>query len=474
MSENEYTTQLAVIGAGPGGYPAAFFAADSGICVTLIDSEPNPGGVCLYRGCIPTKTLLHVAEVIQQAGEAEAWGVHFDKPKVHIEKIRSWKDCVVQKMTAGLGQLCRQRNIEYIQGRARFLDSQSLEVTTQTGVIKRIAFENVIVSSGSHPASIPGISTDSPRILFSDEALDLPDIPKTLLVVGGGYIGLEMGTIYATLGSEVSVVEMMPDILPGADSDLVRTYSMTAKKCFRSIMTNTTVTDMEDTPDGINVNLKNREGATEHQVFDKVLVTIGRKPNSEGLGLENTRVKIDGNGFVCVDPQRRTAEPSVYAIGDIVGGAMLAHKATHEGRVAVEAILGRKTAFQPKAIPAVLFTDPEVAWCGLTENEAKEKGVEVQIAKFPWGASGRAASLGRMDGLTKLIIDPGTEVILGVGLVGPGAGELISEGALAVEQELKASDLARTIHPHPTLSETLMEAAEVFYGHCTHVYRPKR
>ncbi len=474
MRENENKTQLAVIGAGPGGYPAAFLAADKGMQVTLIDKEINPGGVCLYRGCIPTKTLLHVAEVIREAREAGSWGVTFSDPQIDIDKIRAWKNRVVQKMTGGLGVLVKQRKIRYIQGEARFIDGHTLDIQTVDGASQKLTFEQAILATGSHPASLPNISVDSPRIMHSAEAMELPDIPKTLLVVGGGYIGLEMGTIYATLGTQVSVVEMMPDILPGGDPDLVRTYSMTARKLFASIMTHTTVSNMEEQADGIKVTFKDKDGNMQDQNYEKVLITIGRKPNSQGLGLENTRIEVDDWGFVKVNPQRQTAEPSVYAIGDVVGGAMLAHKATHEGRGAVESILGSAAAFEPKAIPAVLFTDPEVAWCGLTELEAKESDREVAIAKFPWGASGRASSLGRMDGLTKWIIDPESEAVLGLGLVGPGAGELISEGALAVEMGLKASDLARTIHPHPTLSETLMEAAEVFYGHCAHVYRPKK
>ena len=474
MAVKEAKTQLAVIGAGPGGYPAAFLAADKGMEVTLIDKEANPGGVCLYRGCIPTKTLLHVAEVIREAREARYWGVSFNDPKIDIDQLRSWKDRVIQKMTGGLGQLTKQRKINYIQGEARFIDNHTLNVNATDGTSMRLAFEHVILATGSQPAELPGVAIDSPRIMNSAEALELPDIPKTLLVVGGGYIGLEMGTIYATLGSEVSVVEMMPNILPGADTDLVRTYAMTAKKLFKAIMADTMVEDVKEQDNAVHVTLKDKNGNRTDGIYEKVLVTVGRKPNSHDLELENTGVEIDDRGFIKINPQRRTAESSIYAIGDVVGGAMLAHKATHEGRVAVESILGYSVAFEPKAIPAVLFTDPEVAWCGLTELEAQEAGREVAVAKFPWGASGRASSLGRMDGVTKLIVDPKTEKILGVGLVGPGAGELVSEGALAVEKGLKASDMAKTIHPHPTLSETLMEAAEVFYGQCTHVYRSRR
>ena len=467
-------TELAVIGAGPGGYPAAFYAADKGMQVTLIDPEPNPGGVCLYRGCIPTKTLLHVAEVIRESREARNWGVTFQEPAIDLGGVRAWKDKVIQKMTGGLGQLTKQRKIEYIQGRAHFLNGTSVQVSRTGGSEETLFFEHAIIATGSYPTPLPGVDIDSPRVMQSVQAMELEDIPKSLLIIGGGYIGLEMGTIYSTLGSEVTVVEMLPDILPGADADLVRTYSMTARKQFSSILTNTMVVGMKESNDGIAVSLKGKDDSIEEKIFEKVLITIGRSPNSKDLGLDNTKVTVDKRGFIEVNPQRLTAEPRIYAIGDVVGGAMLAHKATHEGRTAVENILGKESEISPKAIPAVLFTDPEVAWCGLTENDAKEQGKEISIAKFPWGASGRASSLGRMDGVTKLVIDPETETILGIGLVGPGAGELVSEGALAVESGMKARDLAHTIHPHPTLSETLMESAEMFYGHCAHVYRPKR
>lgn len=474
MNNSKNKTQLAVIGAGPGGYPAAFLAADLGMEVTLIDPEPNPGGVCLYRGCIPTKTLLHVAEVIREAEEAKTWGVEYTPPHIDIDKIRSWKNRVVQRITGGTGQLTKQRKINYIQGKAKFISNETLHIQTVAGDSGELVFEKAILATGSHPAWLPNIPLDSPRIMNSATAMDLPDIPKSLLVIGGGYIGLEMGTIYATLGSEVTIVEMMPDILPGGDADLVRTYSMTARKRFNAILTGTMVTNMVEVEHGVRVTLKDKDDHLEEKIYEKVLVTIGRKPNSQDLGIENTQVKTDAGDFIKIDSQCRTGDPSIYAIGDVVGGAMLAHKATHEGRTAVRSIMGQDVAFTPKAIPAVLFTDPEVAWCGLTETEATANGQKIQIAKFPWGASGRAGSLGRMDGVTKLIIDPVHEKILGVGLVGPRCGELISEAALAVEMGLKASDLANTIHPHPTLSETLMEAADVFYGHCAHVYRPKK
>ena len=474
MAEKENSTQLAVIGAGPGGYPAAFLAADLGMQVTIIDPESNPGGVCLYRGCIPTKTLLHVAKVIREAEKAKTWGVEFSQPHIDLDKIRSWKDHVVHKLTGGLGQLCRQRKIRVIRGKARFYDPHTLEIQKVDGPSERLSFDHAVLATGSRPVSLPNIPIDSPRVLNSAAAIELQDIPKSLLVVGGGYIGLELGTVYATLGSDVSVVEMMPNILPGADQDLVRIYSQTAKRLFGSIMVRSRVADMKEHGDGIQVTIKGDRIEVEEKIYDKVLITVGRRPNSEDLGLEKTKVEVDDRGFVKVNAQRRTAEPSIYAVGDVVGGALLAHKATREGRVAVEVIAGRKIAFKPAAIPAILFTDPEITWCGITETEANEQNLEINIAKFPWGASGRAATLDRMDGLTKFIIDSESERILGVGIVGPGAGELISEGTLAMEMGAKVSDIAQTIHPHPTISETMMEAAEVFYGMSTHVYRPRK
>jgi dihydrolipoamide dehydrogenase len=473
MNENTNSTQVAVIGGGPGGYPAAFLAADLGLQVTLIDLELEPGGVCLYRGCIPSKALLHVAKLISEAREAADWGIEFSEPEIDIEKLRAWKNTVVQQMTGGVAQLAKHRKVNFIQGRASFLDATTLQIEKAEGEKEILSFEQAIVATGSRPATIPGLALDSDRLMDSTSALELGDIPESLLVIGGGYIGLELGTVYAALGSRVSVVEMLPGLLPGADRDLVRILSKRLEKLFQSIMLNTTVAEMEEVKDGIKVNL---EGDVEEpeQTFEKVLMSVGRKPNSSGLGLENTQVEIDERGFIRVDGQRRTAEPTIYAIGDVAGEPMLAHKATHEGRVAAEAIAGHKVAYEPHAIPAVVFTDPEVAWCGLTETQAKEEGRSIELVRFPWGASGRATTLGRNDGLTKLIIDPDTERILGVGVVGSGAGELIAEGVLAVEMAALASDIKLSIHPHPTLSETVMEAAEVFFGQSTHFYRPKR
>jgi dihydrolipoyl dehydrogenase len=474
MNEKMKSTQLAVIGGGPGGYPAAFLAADLGIQVTLIDPELNPGGVCLYRGCIPSKALLHVAEVLTEARHAANWGIEFPEPTIDVDKLRRWKENVVQKLTGGLGQLSKQRKVNYIQGWASFVDSQTLKVQKNQREEEYLRFEHAILATGSRPATIPNISLESPRILDSTSALELPDIPKTMLVVGGGYIGLEIGTVYAALGTRVSVVEMTSGLMPGVDRDLVSILAKRLEKIFDSIMLNTKVTGVKEEKKGIRVKFEGANVEKAEQVFEKVLISVGRKPNSGGLGLENTKVEIDSHGFIKVNAQRRTAELRIYAIGDVAGEPMLAHKATHEGRVAAEVIAGHEVAFEPRAIPAVVFTDPEIAWCGLTETQAKQENRPVKIARFPWGASGRATTLDRNDGVTKLVIDPDTERILGMGIVGTGAGELISEGVLAVEMAALASDVELSIHPHPTLSETLMESAEVFFGQSTHLYRPKK
>jgi dihydrolipoamide dehydrogenase len=473
MSDNKNSTQLAVVGGGPGGYPAAFLAADLGLEVTMIDEGPRPGGVCLFRGCIPSKALLHAAKLINEARDAAHWGIKFSEPEIDLDQLRGWKDQVVQQLTGGTAQLAKYRNVDFIQGRATFMDAHTLHIDKTGGEEQTLAFDHAIVATGSRPAVIPSLAIDSERLMDSTSALDLPDVPQTLLVIGGGYIGLELGTVYAALGSQVSVVEMLPGLLPGADRDLVRILAKRVQEKFYSIMLNTTVSKMEEVKGGIKVQLKGEVEQPE-QVFERVLMSVGRKPNSGGLGLENTRVEIDQRGFIKVDAQRRTAEPTIYAIGDVAGEPMLAHKATHEGRVAAEVIAGHNVVYEPRAIPAVVFTDPEIAWCGLTETEAEKQERPIKVARFPWGASGRATTLDRQDGLTKLILDPNTERVLGVGIVGSDAGELISEGVLAIEMAAVASDVELSIHPHPTLSETVMEAAEVFYGQSTHVYRPKR
>ncbi|MBI2486942.1 MAG: dihydrolipoyl dehydrogenase [Deltaproteobacteria bacterium] len=473
MNEKMKSTQLAVIGGGPGGYPAAFLAAGLGMEVTLIDMELNPGGVCLYRGCIPSKALLHVAKVITEARHASNWGIKFSEPQIDIDKLREWKDGVVKKLTGGLGQLSRQRKINYVQGRGSFINPQTLKIQNKKGD-ELLAFNHAILATGSRPAKAPGLQLESPHILDSTSALDLPGISKTMLVIGGGYIGLELGTVYAALGTRVSVVEMTSGLMPGVDRDLVSVLSKRVEKIFDSVMLNTKVVEMKEDKDGIRVRFEGTEIKEPEQVFEKVLVCVGRQPNSNDLGLENTRVELDSHGFININAQRLTAERSIYAIGDVAGEPMLAHKATHEGRVVAEVIRGRGVAFDPRAIPAVVFTDPEIAWCGLTETQAKQENRQVKVARFPWTASGRATTLDRNDGVTKLIIDPETERILGMGIVGTGAGELISEGVLAVEMGATASDIELCIHPHPTLSETIMESAEVFFGQSTHLYRPKR
>jgi dihydrolipoamide dehydrogenase len=467
-------TRLLVIGAGPGGYAAAFLAADLGMEVTVVDPQANPGGVCLYRGCIPSKALLHVAKLIREAGAAAEWGVRFGSPEIDLDRLRSWKEGVVEKLTGGLGQLTKQRKIAHVRGRARFGGPTSVEIELEGGERRSLSFDHAIVATGSRPVALPGFPTESKRLLDSTSALELRDVPGKLLVVGGGYIGLELGSVYAALGSKVTVVEMMPSLLPGVDKDLVRPLAKRLGTELDSILLETKVAEVKEQKNGLKVRLEGKDVDKPERLFDKVLVSVGRRPNSEGLGLENTKVEIDEQGFIRVDGQLRTAEPTILAIGDVVGQPMLAHKASHEGRTAVEVIAGHKVAFEPQAIPAVVFTDPEVAWCGLTEDEAKQAGRKVAVARFPWAASGRATTLGRDDGVTKLILDPETERILGVGITGPGAGELIAEGALAIEMGALATDLKLTIHPHPTLSETMMEAAEVFFGQSTHVYRPRR
>ncbi len=470
------TTKLhiAVVGAGPGGYAAAFLAADLGLTVTLIDPEVNPGGVCLYRGCIPSKALLHVAKLIEESEQAKAWGIDFAAPKIDLARLRSWKEGVVKKLTGGLGILSKQRKVTYIQGRAAFENSTILQITKPDGSTQSLTFDRIILATGSRPAIVPTLKLDSPRMMDSSGALNLEDIPGTLLVVGGGYIGLELGSVYAALGTRVTVVEMLSGLLPGADRDLVLPLHKRLEKMFDGILLNTTVASVKDEGSGIRATLKAQDGTTQEKIFDRVLVSVGRKPNSEIQGLDKTQVKIGPKGFIQVNKQLRTDDPSVYAIGDVVGEPMLAHKAMHEGRTAVEALAGHKVAFEPNAIPAVVFTDPEVAWCGLTETQAQKENRDIKVAKFPWAASGRAITLDRPEGMTKLLIDPQTERVLGVGIVGVGAGEMIAEGVLAIEMAALAKDVALTIHPHPTLSETIMESAEVFFGTSTDIYRPKR
>lgn len=467
-------TQLAVIGAGPGGYTAAFHAADLGLEVTLLDVMPNPGGTCLYRGCIPSKALLHVAKLINDAREAEEWGLKFQPPEMDIEKMQRRTQKVVHQLTGGLGTLCAARKIRYIQARATFMDAHTLAVFYEDGSEDILKTEYVIIATDSRP-TLFGPLIKSPRLMNSTNALLLDEVPETLLVIGGGYIGLELGSVYASLGSKTTVVEMSGGLLPGADRDLVEPLSKRLDTLMHEILLNTKVADIKAEETGIRVVLDGPDIAEPNRVFDKALICVGRKPNSKGINLHDTRITTDKRGFIEVDPQRRTAEPHIFAIGDVAGEPMLAHKASAEGKVAAEVIAGKRSAFEPQAIPAVVFTDPEVAWCGLTENQAKEQGIAVSIARFPWAASGRAGTLSRADGLTKVLCDPDTGQILGMGITGSGAGELIAEGVLAIEMGAVAEDLDMTIHPHPTLSETVMESAANIFGQSTHIYRaPKK
>ncbi len=460
---------LLIIGGGPGGYAAAFLAADKGMQVTLVDEENQLGGVCLLRGCIPSKTLLHMAKLISEVKHARDWGLHFGKPTIDIAKIRAWKEKVTGNLTGGLAQLCKQRGIQRIQGRAIFEGSRSVRVEGHG----TLSFDHALIAVGSRPIIPKDWAGVGSRLMDSTGALELEEIPERLLVIGGGYIGLEMGTVYAAFGSRVTVVEMTDGLLPGVDRDLVRILQARLKKECESIHLNTRVGAIEDTGAGLKAVL---EGADETQSaeFDRILVSVGRQPNTSGLGLENTQVKLDDRGFVQADENGQTADPAIFAIGDVVGGAMLAHKASHEAKWTVDSLLADSPAHDSPVIPAVVFTDPEIAWCGLTETEANKQGMDVAVAKFPWGASGRAGTLGRNDGATKLMIDPQTDRILGAGMVGVGVGDLISEAALAIQLKATARDLAETVHPHPTLSETLMEAAEVYLGRSTHQYKKPR
>ena len=463
--------QLVIIGAGPGGYGAAFEAADLGLDVVLIDPEPDPGGVCLFRGCIPSKALLHIARVIRETREVSRAGVHFEPPEIDVDKLRGWKDSVVQKLTRGVGYLSDQRNIRHIRGRARFFGPYEVEISFEdSDDTRKMTFDQAIIATGSSSVELPDLPFDGRRILSSTEALDLPTLPDHLLVVGGGYIGLEMATAYSAFGSDVTVVEATPDLLPGADRELVKPLSKRLRRQLKEVRLSSKVIDATTKDDRLEVTVS-AEGQSEDQTLlvDSILVAVGREPRSGDLGLERTRIEVDPYGFIAVDQERRTTERHIFAIGDVVAEPMLAHKATHEGIIAARVIAGRDDIFAPHAIPAVVFTDPEIAWCGLTERQAEKEGRPIKIGRFPWVASGRAATLGRTEGITKIIADASTHQILGVGICGPHAGELIAEATLAVEMAARAEDLAATIHPHPTLSETLMEAAEDIIGNSTHL-----
>lgn len=473
MEDQAQQKSVVIIGGGPGGYPAAFYAADHGMKVTLVDTEKNPGGVCVYRGCIPSKALLHAARVIEEAREAEEMGLQFGSPKIDIKKLRAWKNSVVQRLTQGTGMLRDTRKIKAIQGHARFASAHELEITTPDGTKESLRFDHAIIATGSRPTVIPALQIDSPHLWDSTRALDLEEIPKKLLIIGGGYIGLEMGTVYAALGTKVSVIEMTDGLLPGADRDLVKVLAKRLSGKFESIQLNSKVLGLKGQKNGIKVTYAAADGQEVNEVFDRVLISVGRTPNTRDLGLDAAGITCNERGFIPVDAQRRTSVPHIYAIGDVTGDPMLAHKASHEGVVAVEALLGKKTAFEPQAIPAVVFTDPELAWTGLSENEAKARDIPVKVSRFAWTASGRAMSLERTEGVTKLVCDPDSGRVLGVGIVGVGAGEMIAEGTLAIEMGATAEDLKLTIHAHPTLSETVMEAGEAFYGNAIHAIKPK-
>ncbi|SFN98771.1 dihydrolipoyl dehydrogenase [Salegentibacter flavus] len=464
MAKND-KKELVIIGAGPGGYAAAFHAADLGIKVTLIDPEVNPGGVCLYRGCIPSKALLHLAKTKEEAMKASEWGLQFEEPKIDRKKIAGWKESVVKKLTEGLGQLSKSRKIEYVQGKAKFTGENELEINPEKGKKFKVSFEKAIIATGSSAMELPNVEIDHKKIWDATDALELKEIPKKMLVIGGGYIGLELGSVYASLGTKVSIAEMTPGFLPGTDRDLTEVFEK--KEPFKNVYFETKVEKVKITKQGVKVTLKRKK--EQNKKFDCVLVAVGRKTNTQNLGLDKLGISPNENGFIEVDAKRRTDHEHIFAIGDITGEPMLAHKATHEGRIAAEVIAGKKgAAYDPKVIPAVVFTNPELAWCGLTENEAQEKDRKVKVVKFPWVASGRAAAIGENKGFTKLLIDPESEVILGGAVAGKNAGSLIPEIALAIEMGSTANDLALTIHPHPTLSETIMESAELFYGGATH------
>lgn len=460
------STEIVVVGAGPGGYTAAFYAADNGKKVILVEQNPRLGGICLNVGCIPSKALLHATEILREAKESATRGIEFGAAQINLDQLRSWKNSILEKLGQGIKGLAQKRGVQMIHGRGHFEDSQTLRVETSEGQ-KFIRYEKAIIAVGSKPAMPSAFDLGNRRIMTSTEALEIEDIPRDLLVVGGGYIGMELGTVYAALGSNVVVLEALPSILTGVDPDLVRPVTRIAQKAFKEIRVNTKVLKMATAGKQIKVTTE-KDKEQHEELYDRVLVSVGRAPNYSDLGLENTQVIKNDKGFIQCNPQQQTDDPNIYAIGDVNGGALLAHRASKEAKIAVESILGHASAFDDVIIPAVVYTNPEVAWCGLTESEAKDKGIEVNVSKFSWGASGRALTLDRPDGLTKLLVEPETERILGVGIVGVGAGELISEGVLAVEMGATARDIADSVHPHPTLSETLMEAAEGFYGTATH------
>jgi dihydrolipoamide dehydrogenase len=468
---------LVVLGGGPGGYAAAFLAADEGLPVVLVEAESRLGGTCLLRGCIPSKALLHVAKVISEAQELHEWGVGFGAPSIDVDRVRARKEKVIATLSGGLAQLAKRRNVTVIRAKGVFENSTTLRLEGDDPSIpaeRTLTFDHCILATGSVPAMPPSFQIGSDRVMDSTGALALTDIPKRLLVVGGGYIGLEMGTVYANLGSEVTVVEWTDGLLPGADRDLVKPLHKHLEKLFdKRIYLNTKVGSMAEVDNQVEVTFEG-PGKYGHERFDRVLVSVGRRPVSAGLGLEKTSVQVNPRGFVVCDKQQRTSDPHILAIGDVAGDPMLAHKASHEAKVAVEVVMGKPVSFDKQAIPAVVFTDPEIAWAGLTEDQAKREGRQVDVEVYPWAASGRAQALGRTEGLTKWLVDPQTHRVLGCGIVGSGAGELIAEAVLAIEMGCEVRDLTESIHPHPTLSETLMNAGEVHFGTATEIYKPKK
>ncbi|MFO7933966.1 MAG: dihydrolipoyl dehydrogenase [Bacteroidales bacterium] len=474
MSENNGDKkELVIIGGGPGGYRAAFMAADLGLDVTLIDPEENPGGECLYRGCIPTKALLHLVKVKHSAVRADSTGIYFEPPRIELEEITRWKDSVVKKLTGGLGQLVKARKINYIQGTARFLDPRTLEVETVSGKHRKISFRKAIIATGAKVRDLPEVRINGKEIMGSEEALELKELPGRLLIVGGGYIGLEMAAIYQGLGSEVSVTELTDGFMPGMDRDLVSEFNRMSKHLFKDVFLETSVKKVKKTNKTLQVTFKEEGGREFSHEYDKILVAVGEKPDHSSLGLENTEVETDEKGFIRVDEKQRSADEGILAIGDVTGTPLLAHRAMYQGRIAAEVAAGKDVVADAKVIPSVVYTEPEIAVCGLTENEAKEKGQPYKKVKFPWSASGRALAMNEKRGFTKLLVDPNNGRILGAGIVGKDAGELIAEVALAVEMGANATDLSLTVHPHPTLSETIMETAELFLGHPAHTMSKK-
>ncbi|MHA6794485.1 dihydrolipoyl dehydrogenase [Pseudonocardia bannensis] len=482
VERGDVHAEVLVLGAGPGGYTAAFRAADLGKSVVLVDRWPTLGGVCLNVGCIPSKALLHAAKVIAETREMAEHGLSFTGPAIDVDRLRGWKDGVVSRLTGGLAGLARQRKVTTVQGAGRFMSMNQLEATADDGSTKVVSFDQAIIAAGSEPITLPFVPHDDPRVIDSTGALALDGIPERLLVLGGGIIGLEMATVYSEIGSAVTVVELMDQLIPGADKDIVAPLTKRITERYENIYLKTKVTAVEARPDGLLVTFDGSAGsssagsskAPQTDVFDRLLVSVGRRPNGREIGAENAGVLVDDRGFIRVDKQQRTNVPHIFAIGDVVGQPMLAHKAVHEGKVAAEVTAGRNSYFDAKAIPSVAYTDPEVAWAGITENEAKAAGVKYGKGVFPWAASGRSLSLGRDEGMTKILFDETTERIIGCGIVGPSAGDLISEAALAIEMGADAADIGLTVHPHPTLSETIGMAAEAFEGTLTDLYMPKK